>query len=124
MGAVMFEYLVYDADENQVVRTWDRSLGKAQVNWLDKYYENGPGSGFYIFYVRAVDAAGNVDVVFDGLRFRNMYKWKYNTRLPWDYIGYSVLSFLTCVLVAYKISEKEKEGCDGALRHQAHAPQV
>merc|ERR1712205_42506 len=48
------------------------------------------------------DAAGNVDVVFDGLRFRNMYKWKYNTRLPWDYIGYSVLSFLTCVLVAYK----------------------
>ena len=106
--AVMFEYLVYDADENQVVRTWDRSLGKAQVNWLDKYYENGPGSGFYIFYVRAVDAAGNVDVVFDGLRFRNMYKWKYNTRLPWDYIGYSVLSFLTCVLVAYKEYQRRK----------------
>lgn len=106
--AVLFEYLVYDADENQVVRTWDRSLGKAQVNWLDKYYENGPGSGFYIFYVRAVDAAGNVDVVFDGLNFRNMYKWKYNTRLPWDYIGYSVLSFLTCVLVAYKEYQRRK----------------
>merc|ERR1712225_191585 len=37
-----------------------------------------------------------------------MYKWKYNTRLPWDYIGYSVLSFLTCVLVAYKEYQRRK----------------
>ena len=45
-------------------------------------------------------------MVFDGFVW-HMYKWKY-TRLPWDYIGYSVLSFLTCVLVAYKEYQRRK----------------
>ena len=184
----IFEYMLYDADENVVVRTWDKTRGKAQVNWLDKYYEEGPGSGTYIFYIRALDPAGNVDIShprrsgnlarwrcaflgegrsdpsseyprgvpaasprpvlgistrrprgvaatrprksttkpvcidFCGVRLRaspfskrwrsepertsslrrysgsrNLWKWKYNTRLPWDFIGISVLSF--CVVV-------------------------
>ena len=71
----IFEYMLYDADENVVVRTWDKTRGKAQVNWLDKYYEEGPGSGTYIFYIRALDPAGNVDISHPR-RSGNLARWR------------------------------------------------
>ena len=36
---------------------------------------SGPGHGNYIFYLRALDPAGNVDLNYD--EGRNMYTWRY-----------------------------------------------
>ena len=40
----------------------------------------GPGHGNYIFYLRAVDPAGNEDVAYQ--EGRNMYTWRYRPDPP------------------------------------------
>ena len=102
----IFEYMIYDADEHDIVRTWDKTKGRAQVNWLDEYYEEGPGSGTYVFYIRALDAAGNTDVAYSG---NNMYKWKYKTRLPWDRISISISCFIGSVLIVHWDYKRRKK---------------
>ena len=102
----IFEYMIYDADEHDIVRTWDKTRSRAQVNWLDQYYEEGPGSGTYIFYIRALDAAGNVDISYSG---RNLYKWKYKTKLPWDRISIGCGTFCgACFLINAEYKRRKK----------------
>ena len=93
----ILEHLLLDADEHDIVRTWDRTRSKARVKWLDYWFKGGPGSGNYIFYVRSLDPAGNIDISYSR---SNLYKWKYNTALPWHIIGGTIGGFIgLCILI-------------------------
>ncbi|KAJ1457952.1 hypothetical protein M885DRAFT_480910 [Pelagophyceae sp. CCMP2097] len=102
----IFEYEVYDYDEHLVARTWDQTMGKAHVNWLDFWFEGGPGSGTYIFYARCLDPAGNMDITYG---FENMYKWKYQTALPWNIISGCMGGLVGLSLLAYWEFKRRKK---------------
>ena len=78
-----YEYRVYYLDLLTEVRGWTKSANKISVAFLNKR-KGGPGSGNYIFYVRAVDPAGNRD--FDFIEGQNMHIWYYRNPLNWALI--------------------------------------
>jgi hypothetical protein len=65
------------------VRGWTKANSKISIRFLS-IKAGGPGSGNYIFYVRAVDAAGNRDFTF--VEGQNMYTWYYKNPLNWALI--------------------------------------
>lgn len=95
---VHYEYRVWDPINYVEVRPWNKVRSKTGVVWLN-WRRNGPGSGFYQLYVRAVDPAGNSDARFS--LSRNVYKWYYVSPIPWDIIGASTAAFLTVCFLAY-----------------------
>lgn len=95
---VHYEYRVWDPINYVEVRPWNKVFKKTGVVWLN-WRRNGPGSGYYQMYVRAVDPAGNTDVRF--AMGRNVYKWYYISPIPWDIIGACTAAFLTVCFLAY-----------------------
>lgn len=101
----ILEHMLVDADEHRIVRTWDKTRRRISIRWLDYWYKNGPGTGRYILYVRSVDPAGNVDVTYSK---RNMYKWKYNTSLPWHIICGTAGGFFGLCILAWLEKKRRK----------------
>eukprot|EP00520_Triparma_pacifica_P017234 CAMPEP_0118643692 /NCGR_PEP_ID=MMETSP0785-20121206/6528_1 /TAXON_ID=91992 /ORGANISM="Bolidomonas pacifica, Strain CCMP 1866" /LENGTH=1314 /DNA_ID=CAMNT_0006535375 /DNA_START=251 /DNA_END=4195 /DNA_ORIENTATION=- len=87
-GASLFEYKVVDSEEKRDVIPWTlttRTLGADVLELLDLNWPmmTGPGSGEYLFYLRAIDPAGNV-----GFQYKvdNVYKWTFLSPHPWGWI--------------------------------------
>ena len=80
-------------------QTWTKTARKVELEWLDYWERNGPGSATYIFYVRAIDPAGNTDVTFriGGTENINYYKWRYTQRPPIMIITLSSCTFVMLV---------------------------
>lgn len=95
---VHFEYRVWDPENYKEVRPWSKVVKKTGIVWLN-WRRNGPGSGLYQLYVRAVDPAGNVDARF--ALGQNVYQWYYVAPLPWDIIGGCLAAFLGLCFLAY-----------------------
>ncbi|OWZ21622.1 hypothetical protein PHMEG_0003795 [Phytophthora megakarya] len=73
----VFEYYLFDAVEDLVVRNWTLTLGEVDYeSWLD--------SGTFRMRIRARDPAGNVDEAFEN--GRNEHTWVYQRPLPWGLI--------------------------------------
>ena len=111
-GASVFEYKVVDADEKQEVIPWTvttRTQGADVSHLLDSQPVDfkGPGTGRYLFYLRALDPAGNAGYQFeDG----NVYLWLYVTPLPWVwFIGIIIFatSFLIFLFMEYRRRKKK-----------------
>jgi hypothetical protein len=80
-GAI-FRYRVYFGDKLIQVRPWTLAYNRENIGWLkdfndigeksnkhtekgpDQEFNEGPGEGNYIFYVRGVDPAGNEDLLY------------------------------------------------------------
>jgi len=87
----LFEYRFVELDEDTLQptggfgRNWTLSTGEVDfLEFLD--------GGFWTFQVRAVDAAGNPDPVYE--EGRNAYTWEYIPALPWGLIIGLILTFL------------------------------
>ena len=98
-GAISFEYKIFDSTERLDVTPWITTTihEGTNIDWLDSK-KGGPGSGWYIMYVRAIDLSGNRDFNFSPNR-GNMYVWYYNQPLPWGTIFGSFFSSLTLTLL-------------------------
>jgi len=94
----IYEYRVYFLDENYEVRPWTLSYGSADISFLDDA-KGGPGEGEYIFYVRAIDPAGNRDSLYE--EGRNRVIWTYVPPLPWALIISMILLFLLLCILLY-----------------------
>ena len=75
----IYRYRVYFGDNLKELRHWTKAYVQEDVGWLKSYNDDGedsnthtakgkaqeanegPGHGNYIFYLRAVDPAGNED---------------------------------------------------------------
>jgi len=94
----VFRYRVYFGDKLKELRPWSKVFTQESVGWLKGYNDvgevsnthtelgkgqeenEGPGHGNYIFYLRAVDPAGNEDATYD--EGRNMHTWRYSPDPP------------------------------------------
>eukprot|EP00616_Rhizochromulina_sp_CCMP1243_P006040 CAMPEP_0118998604 /NCGR_PEP_ID=MMETSP1173-20130426/63158_1 /TAXON_ID=1034831 /ORGANISM="Rhizochromulina marina cf, Strain CCMP1243" /LENGTH=794 /DNA_ID=CAMNT_0006950099 /DNA_START=14 /DNA_END=2398 /DNA_ORIENTATION=+ len=122
----IFQYRVYYADHLKEVREWTPAYRGTNVGWLKNFNDlgeksnsktengkkqkvnRGPGDGNYVFYVRAIDAAGNVDASFKN--GRNLYKWRYRPGAPGGLISLIVILILALVVLAlYKYREFKKQ---------------
>jgi hypothetical protein len=84
----LVEYKIWDYDEKREVIPWtvmEKSKGLDVAYLLDRqpFDYLGPGSGWYLFYLRAIDPAGNVGYQYDA---SNVYLWYYETPPPWPLI--------------------------------------
>ena len=93
-----YEYRLWDPYNYKQLLEWTPVVYKADISWLD-WRMGGPGDGEYIFFVRAVDPAGNRDEKF--VLGRNMILWTYYSPIPWDIIMQGVGGFLGLCLFGY-----------------------
>lgn len=93
-----FEYRIWAPADYKLIREWTPVVFQTDVSWLDSR-KNGPGTGLYAMYVRAVDPAGNRDVYFS--EGRNVYTWVYVTPIPWDLILGGVGGALGLLIIMY-----------------------
>ena len=99
-GAHVFEYKVFDATERLSVTPWIRTTvdNGADVSWID-HKKGGPGKGWYIMYVRAIDPGGNMDFRYSS--DTNAFLWYYIPPLPWTMITMLVFFFLAMAFLGY-----------------------
>jgi len=102
----IFEYRVYSVDESYEVRPWTRARKVDAVGHAETDFLEDVGEGTYIFYVRAIDPAGNRDLYFtaernDGANKGNLMEWKYVPPLPWGLIIASIFLFLFLCVALY-----------------------
>ena len=89
---VLFEYRIISKDFGNVVRNWSLQLPPIDfLEWLD--------GGTYTFQVRAIDTAGNKDMVYD--EGRNQHTWEYVPALPWVLIILSIILFIIGMIILY-----------------------
>merc|ERR1711871_271676 len=93
-----YEYRIWDPENYQQLLQWTPVVYKADISWLD-WRMRGPGDGEYIFFVRAVDPAGNRDERF--VLNRNMIFWTYYSPIPWDIIFQGIGGFLGLCIFGY-----------------------
>ena len=93
-----YEYRIWDPYNYKQLLEWTPVVYKADVSWLD-WRMGGPSDGNYIFFVRAVDPAGNRDERF--VLGRNMISWTYYSPIPWDIILQGIGGFLGLCLFGY-----------------------
>ena len=128
---------MWDRAENLEVRRWNRFFNKIHINWLDYWNPDdwtfvprgGPGGqnecpiweriqfkgidrckqrkGKYIFYVRSIDPAGNVDPTFDTVRY-NMLRWDYVQSPPVFVITMSCFGVLLLLFLIYQEYRRRK----------------
>jgi len=99
-SAHLFEYKVVDVTERSDVTPWILTTAErgADVSWLDDK-KGGPGRGWYIMYVRAIDPSGNKDFQYSSET--NVYLWYYVPPLPWGLITGYISSFVFLSLVLF-----------------------
>ena len=112
-GASLMEYKIVDSEEKRDVIPWTlttKTQGASVLKLLDLDwpYMSGPGTGEYLFYLRAVDPAGNV-----GFQFQeeNVYKWTFMSPHPWGWIigGICLGIFMLMLLyMEYRRRKKKK----------------
>jgi hypothetical protein len=98
-AGVVYEYRLWDPINYKEIRPWNPVVSKTGVVWLN-WRRNGPGSGYYQMYVRAIDPAGNSDVRF-GFAIKNAYYWYYVSPIPYDIIGGCLAAFIGLCFFAY-----------------------
>ncbi len=114
-GACLFEYKVIDYDEKRQVIPWTvttKSRGADIGELLNSQpFDEGPGTGNYLFYVRAIDPAGNIGYQYtlsqnnDG----NLKLWLYQTPLPWPWIIGLTIAFFFFLFLAYMEYRRRKK---------------
>ncbi|CBN77937.1 Probable 3\',5\'-cyclic phosphodiesterase pde-4 [Ectocarpus siliculosus] len=101
-----YEVRVFDGDESLEVVAWTDRVESADVSFLNRW-RGGPGTGEYILYVRAVDAAGNAD--FSYRETLNMHTWTYVSPLPWRIIVPVFFSGVFLILFLYVEYRRRKK---------------
>ncbi|KAL9186585.1 hypothetical protein ACHAXT_005823 [Thalassiosira profunda] len=97
-GAHVFEYrLVRDGDDVIPWTITTKNIG-ADVAWLDDK-QGGPGRGWYVLYVRAVDPSGNRDRFFSTQT--NVYRWYYVPPIPWGAVAGCIITTLILMVAGY-----------------------
>ena len=98
-GAHVFEYKLFREQEHITNWTITTSSIGADVSWLDDK-KGGPGKGWYtLYYVRAVDPAGNRDAYFSTQT--NVYRWYYIPPVPWGAVSGGILTGLVLIIGGY-----------------------
>jgi hypothetical protein len=124
-----FRYRVYWGDRLRELRPWSKAWRQESVGWLKSYNDvfekanthtelgkdqdsvgggnAGPGHGNFIFYLRAVDPAGNEDLLYS--EGRNMYTWRYTPDPPAFLITFVFLGlFTTLCYVGYEYHKYQR----------------
>ena len=101
--ACIFEYKIVDAEEKIDVLPWTlttRTKGADVMDLLDYNWPwgTGPGFGKYLFYVRAIDPAGNVGYQYED---SNVYLWTWVDPLPLPWIIGGACAILFLMTLAY-----------------------
>jgi len=97
-GAHVFEYKLMRGGIDIIPWTiTTKNLG-ADVAWLDDK-KGGPGKGWYILYVRAVDPSGNRDNLFSTQT--NVYRWYYVPPIPWGAVSGAIIASLVLIGAGY-----------------------
>ena len=100
-----FEYRIWNPRKYVEIRPWTPVTKKTEVNWMN-WRKGGPGNGKYRLYVRAVDPAGNKDLLY--VYGKNIYEWNYVSPAPLDIIFGVIGSFFGGLLLAY-LDKKRRE---------------
>ena len=97
-GAQVFEYQLFLNDE--AITNWITTTASfgADVSWLDDK-KGGPGKGRYSIFLRAIDPAGNRDMLFSTLT--NVYQWHYVPPIPWSFVAGGIITGLASIVVGY-----------------------
>jgi hypothetical protein len=124
-----FRYRVYWGDRLRALRPWSKAWVQESVGWLKNFNDvfesanthtalgkqqdaegggnQGPGPGNYIFYLRAVDPAGNEDLLYT--EGRNMHTWRYAPDPPAFLISFVFLGlFGTLCYVGYEYHKYQR----------------
>jgi len=112
---IMHEYQLYDKRASYQVKRWSTfSSSDIQLNMLtgdNPEWVQASTRSKYIFYVRGLDPAGNLDPAFnsnDGSNL-NMYTWKFSPPVPWASIATIVGGALLFVALSYQQYLKYKK---------------
>lgn len=97
---VMFEYRLWNPYKYKELRSWTAVARKTDVYWLN-WRLGGPSNGFYTMYVRAIDPAGNKDVLYKFGSDGNVYRWKYFSPTAWDIIFIVLFCILGLLLLGF-----------------------
>ena len=105
-GAHVFEYKLLRNGTDIIPWTITTKHLGADVSWLDDK-KGGPGKGWYILFLRAVDPSGNRDGYFS--MQTNVYRWVYVPPIPWGFVSGFIIASLLLIIGGYYEHRRRKK---------------